>query len=146
MTPLSEIHALVALSPGSILPSFAPRALDEGVLFFFNHYVTISSNYLSRKVDLPELPMLRLMFGNEAFNDAVSSVGYAGLSNVTKHPEYMITARKKYAASLRSITLALKDTSTADLDTIFKSTMLLAAFEVSCAGGSQPDVLILCRS
>ncbi|KAE9377084.1 hypothetical protein N431DRAFT_501815 [Stipitochalara longipes BDJ] len=134
VTPLSESHALAAPSPGSFLRSFSPRGLDEGVVFFFDHYVTINSNHLSGKIDLPQLPVLRLLFSNEAFNDAVSSVGYAGLSNVTKHPEYMIIARKKYAASLRSITLALKDTSKADLDTIFKSTMLLAAFEIVNGG------------
>lgn len=86
--------------------------------------------------------MLRLLFGNEAFNDAVSSVGYAGLSNVTKHLEYMVIARRKYAESLRRITLALKDTSKADLDTIFKSTMVLAAFEVSPEAGSLISSLI----
>lgn len=43
----------------------------------------------------------------------------------------MVVARKKYATSLRNITIALMDTSKADLDATFKSVMLLAAFEVS---------------
>lgn len=80
---------------------------------------------------MPGAPLGPMIFGNPCFTNAVSSVGYAGLSNVTKNPEYMIVARKKYAASLRTITLALKDTSSADLDATFKSVLLLAAFEVS---------------
>jgi hypothetical protein len=43
----------------------------------------------------------------------------------------MVIARGKYATSLRNITLTLKDTSKADLDTTFKSVMRLAAFEVN---------------
>jgi hypothetical protein len=68
----------------------------------------------------------------------VSSVGYAGLSNVTKNPEYTIIARRKYATSLQSITLALKDISNADLDATFKSVMLLAAFEVGLKESPAP--------
>jgi len=75
---------------------------------------------------------------NDTFSNAVSSVGFAGLSNVTKNPTHMIIARRKYAASIRDITAALKDTSNADLDATFKSVMLLAAFEVSIIAESFP--------
>jgi hypothetical protein len=84
-------------------------------------------------VDLPSSPIWPLLFANQSFNNAVSSVGYAGLSNVTKNPQHMVVARKKYATSLRNITTALMDTSKADLDATFKSVMLLAAFEASIA-------------
>jgi hypothetical protein len=67
---------------------------------------------------------------SQTFFNAVSSVGYAGLSNVTKNPNYTVFARKKYAASLRHITSALKDTSKADLHATLVSILLLAAFEV----------------
>jgi hypothetical protein len=123
----------VAPRGGLTIRSLSPQALDEGVVFFFDNYVTLNSNLSLGKVDLPKPPILQLLFANQAFNSAVSSVGYAGLSNVTKNPEYMVIARRKYATSLRNITQALKDTSKADLDSTFKSVVLLAAFEVSSA-------------
>lgn len=131
MPPSESSQALAAQRPGFVIRSLSPEVLDEGVVFFFDNYVTINSNHLLGKIDLPKPPVVEMLFGNHAFNNAVSAVGYAGLSNVTKHPEHMVVARRKYAASLRNITLALKDTSKADLDTTFKSVMLLAAFEVS---------------
>jgi hypothetical protein len=67
---------------------------------------------------------------SQTFFNAVSSVGFAGLSNVTKNPIYTVSARRRYAASLGLITSALKDTSNADLFTTLVSVMLLAAFEV----------------
>jgi len=93
--------------------------------------MTINANYPSREINLPKSLIWPPIFGNRAFNDAVSSVGYAGLANVTKNPAYAIVARRKYAASLQNITLALKDTSKVDLDATFKSVLVLAAFEVS---------------
>jgi len=93
--------------------------------------VTIISHFPPGRVGLPNSPIWPLLFANQSFNNAVSSVGYAGLSNVTKNPQHMVVARKKYAISLRNITSALMDTSKADLDATFKSVMLLAAFEVS---------------
>jgi hypothetical protein len=114
-----------------IIRSLSLQGLDEGVIFFFDNYVTINWNYSSDKIDLPKIPVSQLLFANHAFNNAMSSVGYADLSNVTKNPKHMPIARRKYATSLRNITLVLKDTSKADLDTTFKSVMLLAAFEVS---------------
>lgn len=126
VTPPNTVSQALGVSK-----SLTPQCLDEGVIFFFDHYVTVNSNCPSWKVDLPNSAIWPTLFGNRAFNNAVSSVGYAGLSNVTKNPEYTIIARRKYATSLQGITLALKDTSNADLDATFKSVILLAAFEVS---------------
>jgi hypothetical protein len=93
--------------------------------------VTLKSNFPTGKFDLLDSPILATLLVNDSVNNAVSSVGYAGLSNVTNNPEHMVIARKKYATSLRNMTLALKDTANADLDAAFKSVILLAAFEVS---------------
>ncbi len=94
------------------------------------------SNSLTEKgrVDSTDSPILATLLVDESVINAVSSVGYAGLSNVTNNLEHMVVARKKYAKSLRNITLALNDTSSADLDATFKSIILLAAFEVSLPG------------
>ncbi|KAH9219464.1 hypothetical protein DL95DRAFT_443512 [Leptodontidium sp. 2 PMI_412] len=123
----------------SISPALAAPLQDEGIRFFFTHYVTSGSRPLSGEVDFARgSPPWTLLSVDPSFNNAVSSVGFAGLSNVTKDPEHTIAARKKYAASLRDITIALKDTSTSDLDATFKSVMLLAAFEI-VNGNSQSN-------
>lgn len=129
--PSTKTEALVLSSPTPLTISLTSQCLDEGVSFFLDHYMTINANYPSREINLPKSLIWPPIFGNRAFNDAVSSVGYAGLANVTKNPAYAIVARRKYAASLQNITLALKDTSKVDLDATFKSVLVLAAFEVS---------------
>jgi hypothetical protein len=90
----------VAPRAGFVIRSLSLQGLDEGVVFFFDNYVTINSNYSSGKIDLPKIPVLQLLFVNHAFNNAISSVGYANLSNVTKNPKHMPIARRKYATSL----------------------------------------------
>ncbi len=124
-------QALVAPPPTVPRRSLSPEYLDEGIIFFFTQYVTLKSNFPTGKFDLLDSPILATLLVNDSVNNAVSSVGYAGLSNVTNNPEHMVIARKKYATSLRNMTLALKDTANADLDAAFKSVILLAAFEVS---------------
>ncbi|KAG4430880.1 hypothetical protein IFR05_013639 [Cadophora sp. M221] len=114
-----------------ISPALVAPLQDEGIRFFFTHYVTAGSSLPGGEVDLTRgRTPWGLLSIDPSFNNAVSSVGFAGLSNVTKDPEHTIAARKKYAASLRDVTLALKDTSKSDLDATFKSVMLLAAFEI----------------
>jgi len=122
-------QALVTPTPALCLRSLSPERVDEGIIFFLNHYII--SNFSGGWVDLANSPIWPMLFVDKSFNNSVSSIGYAGLSNVTNNPEHMVLARKKYATSLRNITVLLKDTSNADLDAAFISIMLLAAFEVS---------------
>ena len=129
--PSTNSQALVVPTPTPLTRPLPSQCLDEGVIFFFDHYMTINANYPSWEFNLPRSDAWPLIFANHAFNDAVSAVGYAGLANVTKNPAYNVVARRKYAASLQNITLALKDTSKVDLDATFKSVILLVAFEVS---------------
>jgi hypothetical protein len=56
---------------GFVIRSLSPQGLDEGVVFFFDNYVTINSNYPSGKIDLSKIPVLQLLFANHAFNNAV---------------------------------------------------------------------------
>jgi hypothetical protein len=108
-------------------PSLASQ--DEGIKFFFNHYVTDIREPWG-DLNILESTIFPLLCRSDSFANAVSSVGYAGLSNVTKDPKHMIIARRKYAASLQHITRALADVANSDLDTTLKSVVLLAAFEV----------------
>lgn len=110
-------------------------AQDEGIKFFFNHYVTEIREPWG-DINIVESQIFPLLCRSDSFANAVSSVGYAGLSNVTKDPSHMVIARRKYAASLKDIARALGDVGNSDLDTTLKSVVLLAAFEVcgSAAG------------
>lgn len=119
-----------AMIPRLMIRSPSPAAQDEGIKFFFNHYVTEVQGPWG-DLDIVETAMFPLLHRSDSFANAVSSVGYAGLSNVTKDPKHMIVARRKYVASLRDITRALGDVANSDLDATLKSVLLLAAFEVS---------------
>lgn len=101
---------------------------DEGIRFFFNHYVTdVRDSWGDMIAVEPQIfPLIC-----DSFANAVSSVGYAGLSNVTKDPSHRVIARKKYAASIQDIARALKDMRNSDLGATLKSVVLLAAFEVN---------------
>jgi hypothetical protein len=93
--------------------------------------VSIITQYASGKLYFETSPLWGYLLVDNVFSNAVSSVGFAGLSNVTKDPKHMVVGRRKYAASLHNITKALRDTSNSNLDVIFRSVILLAAFEVS---------------
>jgi hypothetical protein len=102
---------------------------DLGINFFFTHYVTAIWNFSGRP-DRAPLPIWQGLFGDKTFHDAVSSVGFAGLSNVTKDPSHMMVARNKYVATLGRINTALQDPDSMVLADTFKAVLLLAAFEV----------------
>jgi hypothetical protein len=105
---------------------------DQGIHFFFAHYVTILYNPGTMKsIGNGTSPLWEALFKSPLFTNTVSSVGFAGLSNVTNNKNHMIVARKKYAVTLREIKQALADITKGDLDGTFKAVLLLAAYEVS---------------
>ncbi|KAL2063042.1 hypothetical protein VTL71DRAFT_6114 [Oculimacula yallundae] len=125
-------NSMIAVSfPLPISPAPVSPFQDEEIRFDFTNCVSVGSNLPNREVeDTRCSAMWRLLCTERTSSNAVSSIRYAGLSNVTKDLAHTITARKKYAASLRDSILALKDTSKSDLDATFQSVMLLAALEV----------------
>jgi hypothetical protein len=112
------------------LKSPMPLCFDDlGINFFFTHYVTAMSNFSGKREGAP-LPIWSGLFVDKTFYDAVSSVGFAGLSNVTKDPNHMVVARNKYATTLGRINAALQNPDSMDLADTFKAVLLLVAFEV----------------
>jgi hypothetical protein len=104
---------------------------DEGVRFFFTFYAdALATRQNATPQELSKSPLWALLFRSSSFFNTVSSVGFAGLANVTKDPKHLYIARKKYSVSLNDMTRALQDTSRTGLDTAFKSMLILAAFEV----------------
>jgi hypothetical protein len=104
---------------------------DLGIHFFFTHYVTALPDSSPGNDNLTPSPMWPGIFVDRTFYDAVSSVGFAGLSNVTKDRNHMIIARNKYVTTLRRINAALQDLDSMHLGEIFRAVLLLAAFEVN---------------
>lgn len=122
----------LGLSSQTIIRS--PEALsaieDAGIEFFFKHYVTPISDISSQQPDITSSPLYPLLFTSRGFSNAVSCVGYAGLSNVIKNTSFMVIARKRYLRSIGDITADLKDAENADLKSTFKAVLVLIAFEV----------------
>lgn len=122
----------LVLSPLQHSPSPPPPLspfLDEGTHFFFSHYVTrIVTKNGNNAPTL--LPIWRDLHESPLFANSVSSVGFAGLHNVTKNESHKIIARNKYAVTVSRIKEVLADLETGDLDGTFRSILLLAAYEV----------------
>jgi hypothetical protein len=128
--PLSTVSS----SPRSLLGERTtfPPSLDRGIEFFYDNYITFISCTPTGRAALPASPAWRLLFTNPAYSSACSAAGYAGLSNITRDPTHMITARKQYASSLRAIEGTMKDES--KLAMSFESAMILTVFEIVIAG------------
>jgi hypothetical protein len=104
---------------------------DPGIDFFFTHYVAVISPFSNGQLDPSSSHLWRHLSTDKPFNDAVSSVGLAGLSNATKDQSLMVGARNKYASTMTHVMAALKDLGNADLVHTFKAVLMLAIFEVS---------------
>jgi hypothetical protein len=112
-----------------LLVANARPLVDEGLTFFFTHYVTVASKVANEQVDVTT-PLWPWLFMQNRTVDAVSSVGLAGLSNVTKDPNLMLIARRKHSDTLKRVIEELSDTANADLDMLFKKVVMLIVFEV----------------
>ncbi|KAH6678342.1 hypothetical protein B0J14DRAFT_559481 [Halenospora varia] len=111
---------------------------DDGINFFLTHYAcAVSRDPKTGRIDPSSTPLWKQIISGNTFCTALSSVGYAGLYNVTKAQDHMIIARDKYAIALRKVKLALESTHKTNLDGLFKVVMMLAAFEVVSGNSSE---------
>ncbi|KAH8602676.1 hypothetical protein B0O99DRAFT_666308 [Bisporella sp. PMI_857] len=109
---------------------FSPTVLESrGIAFFLTNYVSIT-NLCDETMDLKTSLIWSNIFTNRQFFDAVSSVGLAGLSHVTKNRQLMTAARYKHAETMKYVAGALRNIGNADLDNTLKAVMLLAIFEM----------------
>jgi hypothetical protein len=134
--PLSVTSQSLTSFPPSRSPSLclsiSTGIEDEGISFFFTRYGNnVCTDTKTGQVNPSQSPLWKAISDNFSLCNAVSSVGFAGLSNVSKSKTHMIIARKKYAQALQEITSVLNNASEADLGKTFKAVMMLAAFEVS---------------
>jgi hypothetical protein len=103
---------------------------DLGIDFFFTHYVDTSSYFPKASPNIASAMWSELFLNDKMFYDAVSSVGLAGLSNVTNTPEHMVLAKNKYGKTLGRLKAAIQNPSKEAITETFKAVLLLTAFEV----------------
>lgn len=105
---------------------------DAGLMFFFTHYVVVLSTSPTGEMIVDSSPLWHDFHLNfPLLLTTASCVGYAGLANVSKNPDFMIIARNKYATAIRAIKSKLENCSNEDFDSLFRAVMMLAVFEVS---------------
>jgi hypothetical protein len=146
-SPLGPELSLVSRESSPLCPLMSLCLDDLGINFFFTHYVTLVSNLTSGKIEPVSQPMWSSLYADKTIHDAVSSVGFAGLSNVTKNPSHMAIARNKYVTTLGRINAALQDPDSMVLAETFKAVLLLAAFEVKSQKLSckSLELIVSCR-
>ena len=126
----------------SILSAVYPLELDlhtpehKGLAFFFTHYASINSPFMDGTLDPKMSPIVVDLQRNKPFYDAVSSIGLAGLSNVTNDKSLMLAAKHKHAETLSHVAGVLNKIDSADLKETLKQVILLGIFEVYrlCSG------------
>ena len=105
---------------------------EQGIKFFLSHYTSsCMSSGPDRHLDILSSPPLRQLLTNKQVYDALSFVGLAGLSNVTKDQDATIITRQKYAEMLQQTATALKTLDTANTVHTFFAILILIVFEVS---------------
>lgn len=116
---------------------------DAGIKFFFTTFVSLLLDDASQgrpALAIGQIIPWTQLHESDAMFNAVSSVGYAGLGNVTKDVKYTVLARKRFATALKAVHTALKKPDRSDLESIFKSVILLSAFQlVSETAGNPTD-------
>lgn len=129
---VSPAHSDLSLTSRELTPLCPPMPLcfdDLGINFFFNHYATITSKSSSIQINAALSPIWTGLSANPMFHDAISSVGFAGLSNVSQNYKHMEVARRKYVTTLGRTNAALQNPDV-DPAHIFTAVLLLALFEV----------------
>jgi hypothetical protein len=121
-------ETLLAPQPSRQIPLTPDE--DKGIAFFFAHYVMISSHSTGERIKYKTTPFWPRLRTNKFFINAVSSVGLAALSNVTKDEAIMVVARQKYSTLMRYVAKALENLEEVDLEDTLKAVMVLAMFEV----------------
>jgi hypothetical protein len=124
----SEILSIVSVVYPLGLDLSAPE--HKGVAFFFTHYASINGPFADRSLDPKMSPLYVDLHRSKPFLDAVSSVGLAGLSNVTKDRSLMLAAKHKHMETLSHVAGVLSNINSADLEETLKQVMLLNIFEV----------------
>jgi hypothetical protein len=63
--------------------------------------------------------------------DAVVSIGTAGLAHFYKDPSVMVNANRNYSSALSSVSILLRDSTSAKEDQTLMAVVLLGVYEVS---------------
>jgi hypothetical protein len=134
----------------STLSTMFPLGLDlpspehKGLAFFFTHYASINSPFVDGTLDPKMSPLYLDLQRSKPFYNAVSSVGLAGLSNVTNDNSLMLLAKHKHAETLSYVAGVLSKIDSADLEETLKHVMLLSIFEVYSLCSASLSLNLIC--
>ncbi|CAG8953200.1 hypothetical protein HYFRA_00003401 [Hymenoscyphus fraxineus] len=103
---------------------------DVGLSFFFTHYVDAPYETANEEKIVNSSLLWDVSHMNPLLFTTASCIGYAGLANVSKNPDFMIVARNKYAEAIRAIKSWLEIRASKDFKVLFNSVMMLAVFEI----------------
>jgi hypothetical protein len=117
-------------SPAHLSQNPSPPVQDMATCFFFHNFVMSDSDHCRGHMD--HLPQM-MQTPCSPLSAAISSVGMACLSNVTRSPGAMVAARQEYTSAVRLTNFALQDPVQSKADGMLMTVMLLGMFEVSRA-------------
>lgn len=103
---------------------------EELIIPFFLDYFAADRNELSQYI----MSRLNRTLGgaeDRVLSAAVTSVGYAVLSNIQNSPHDRIVARQRYGTAVRLTTLTLQGSIPCDTNSLLAAIILLSTFEVS---------------
>ncbi|TAQ90317.1 hypothetical protein B7494_g1391 [Chlorociboria aeruginascens] len=105
---------------------------DQGINFFFSNYAVAMGNSLDGQKNA--MTTWKDMSEDKSLLYPVLSVGLAGLSNVHHDLNLMHASRKYYAETLKYVIRKVRDTSTPDLQTSLKASLILTLYEIVTCG------------
>jgi hypothetical protein len=126
---LPEVRDIQNFSGKAITFRIGPSPEEQATCFFFQNYAleeqiesTGNFSYLA--------DVYRKEVVTKSLDDALVSLGMAGLANVWKAPEILTRARMKYTSALHSISERLRNIDEAKADQTLISVILLGLWEV----------------
>jgi hypothetical protein len=115
----------------SFMSSLRYTSLEEefATCFFFMNYV-LDDQY-SRGAFKHLIDIYRGETVSTSLADAVTSIGIAGPAHFYKDSSVMVNTNKKYSSALSSVSIRLRDSTSAKEDQTLMAVVLLGVYEVS---------------
>ena len=127
-TPLAESTTVA-------IPNLWLPVPDEATYYFFHNFASQdprSNRSLNAYAHvLPPLYQQNSSFG--VLPKIIDAIGLAGISNMKRSPDLMVSAGREYAKALRAINASIQDPRKAITDETLTAIMLLGLFEVLIA-------------
>jgi hypothetical protein len=127
------LKTLFDVAHSSMLPIYrtVPVSAEyEAFCFVFSQYIIAESILPDGSLDFSKTRTCKYVSLNETYNNAITSVGMAALSNASNNRRLMVNARTKLASVLQQTMEALRDPVEARSDMTLRTVMMLWLFQV----------------